>query len=112
MGKAETSTDPARFVERAMTFHRQGRLAEAEPLYRAALAKKPRQFEALHFLGVLKLQQGNAAEAAGLISASLELEPRATEALSSFGAALSILNRDDEALAAYDRLLHLKPADI
>src|SRR5438105_2606317 len=83
----------SQMIQRAMTFHRQGRLADAEPLYRAALAQKPQQFDALHFLGVLKLQQGNAADAIGLISAALELKPQATGALSSLGAALSMLNR-------------------
>jgi protein O-GlcNAc transferase len=102
----------SRMIQRAMSFHREGRLADAEPLYRAALAKKPRQFQALHFLGVLKLQQGNAAEAIGLISAALELEPKAAEAVSSLGAALSMLNRHEEALTVYDRLLRVKPADV
>ena len=48
-------------IQTAMTFHGQGRLAEAERAYSTVLAQDPDQFDALHLLGVLKLQQGNAA---------------------------------------------------
>ena len=50
-------------IQTAMMFHGQGRLAEAERAYSTVLAQDPDQFDALHLLGVLKLQQGNAAAA-------------------------------------------------
>ena len=51
--------------------HQAGRLAEAEALYREALAKDPDNVDAWHFLGVLALQRGDPAQAADLISNAL-----------------------------------------
>lgn len=99
-------------IQAAHDLHRQGRLAEAESAYRSVLAKEPEQFEALHGLGVLKLQQGNAAEAATLITRALARWPDAPAALSNLGTALMALNRHAEALAAYDRILAMAPTDL
>jgi len=60
-------------IEQAVRFHQEGRLGEAERLYREALRASPRNFEALHLLGALKLQQGEAAEAERLIGAALDV---------------------------------------
>ncbi len=38
-------------IQTAMDLHRQGRLNEAETLYRSLLAKSPSQFETLHLFG-------------------------------------------------------------
>jgi hypothetical protein len=48
-------------------------LEEAERLYRAALALNPNTFDALHMLGVIRLQQGDAEEAVRLLLAALPL---------------------------------------
>jgi protein O-GlcNAc transferase len=109
--QAKTVTPLAQTVQQALTLHRQGRLAEAERLYRAALAKQPRQFEALHFLGVLELQQGHAREALELLHAATKAKPDAAEVRPSLGAALAALGRHEEALAVYDGILHAKPDD-
>ncbi len=42
----------------AVQHHQDGRVAEAEALYRQILAAEPDNSEALHLLGVLSLQQG------------------------------------------------------
>ena len=102
----------AQTVQQALALRRQGRLAEAERLYRAALAAQPRQFEALHFLGVLKLQQGDAREALALLRAAAEAKPDAAELHPSLGAALAALGRHEEALAVYDGILRARPDDI
>ena len=48
----------AGLLQHAGQVHRQGRLSDAEQLYRAALAEQPKNFDALNLLGVLKMQQG------------------------------------------------------
>ena len=60
----------------------------------------PEQFDALHLLGVLKLQQGNAAAAEMLISRALKARPESVEALCNLSAALLALDRHADALAA------------
>ena len=89
-------------LQRAVALHRQGRLAEAERLYRATLAKQPRQFETLRFLGLARLQQGAAEEALALFRAAMEMRPGAPEVLPGLAAALATLSRLEEALSIYE----------
>jgi protein O-GlcNAc transferase len=110
--QAKTIPTLAQTVQQAVAFHQLGRLAEAERLYRAALAAQPRQFEALHFLGVLKLQQGDAHEALALLRAAAEAKPDAAEVQPSLAVALVALGRHEEALAVYDGILRARPHDV
>ena len=43
-------------VRQAIGFHQAGLLAQAEQLYRRAIALQPRHFDSLHLLGVLVLR--------------------------------------------------------
>jgi protein O-GlcNAc transferase len=110
--RANPTPAPNTTLQQALALHRQGRLAEAERLYRAALAKRPRQFELLHWFGLLRLQQDDAAEALTLLRAAAEVKPRATEVLPGLGAALAGLGRLEEALTAYERILGASPGDV
>ena len=47
-----------RTLQEAVGFHQQGKLGEAARLYQAVLEAQPDQFDALHFLGILRAQQG------------------------------------------------------
>ena len=40
----------------AITLHQQGRLMEAESIYREILRQQPEHFDALHLLGVIAIQ--------------------------------------------------------
>lgn len=99
-------------LQQAINFHRQGRLADAEAGYRTVLARSPKQFEALNYLGVLKMQQGDLPEAARLLSAAVAVRPAATDALSNLGAVLTALGRAKEALAVFDRVLAAAPGNL
>ena len=96
-------------TDQALRFHQEGRFAEAERLYRQALADQPAGFAPRHFLGILKLQQGQAEEALALIGGALEADPKNAEALINYGNALKLLGRHEEALACFDRALECKP---
>ena len=48
----------ARELEQALALHRQGKLDEAEGLYRRIVAAAPRDAEALDLYGVLEFQRG------------------------------------------------------
>jgi Tfp pilus assembly protein PilF len=76
MRPARTATKQAeKRLQRALALHQQGKLAEAEQLYRDILARSPQHFEALHHLGVLKCQQSSNEEGTRLISAALQINP-------------------------------------
>ncbi|MFO1425027.1 MAG: tetratricopeptide repeat protein [Candidatus Competibacteraceae bacterium] len=98
-------------LAQAIQSHRQGRLDEAESLYRRALRRDPRHVDALHFLGVLTSQRGRHAEAAELIRQALALNPRYADAWNNLGNVLAGMDRWDEAAAAYRKTVELAPAN-
>jgi predicted O-linked N-acetylglucosamine transferase (SPINDLY family) len=99
-------------IEQGKALHRTGRIAEAEAVYRSVLARDPRQFDALHLLGLIRYQQGRAGEAHELLSQAIKLRPRSPKALSVLTAVLLALGRLEEALAACDQLIALNPRDL
>jgi predicted TPR repeat methyltransferase len=78
-------------------------------LYQQVLAQQPRQFDALHLLGVIERQQGDARRAVELIEAALQIDPNQARAHCNLGAALQDLGQPEAALASYDSALRLDP---
>ena len=100
-------------IEQAIAFHRQGRLGEAEPIYRSVLSLNPDEYQPLYLLGTLKLQQGDSEEAVRLLTAAINRRSNAAEALATLAAALNSLGRHEEALAAFDKILKgANPAEL
>jgi tetratricopeptide (TPR) repeat protein len=84
-------------------------LDDAEALYRQALARQPKNFDALHLLGVLVHQRGKSSEALDLIGEALKANAKSAAALSNRAIVLAALGRSDEALTNYDQAIALKP---
>jgi predicted O-linked N-acetylglucosamine transferase (SPINDLY family) len=93
----------------AVALHQQGRLAEAERLYRQILDIDGRTFPALYLLGLLRLGQGDSEEAATLLARALAVNGNDPAAWLHYGLALQGLARFEEALPAHDRALALQP---
>ena len=99
-----------RLLAQATTAHRQGRLAEAEPLYRQVLAIDPGpHFDALHMLGVVHAQQSQHPQAIETLRLALQIAPDNATAHCNLGNALRGFRRPLEALANYDRALQIDP---
>lgn len=96
-------------LQRALQAHQQGRLDTADDLYRQVLALAPRQFDALHLLGVVARQRGDAREAVDLIRDALRVDPSQARAHANLGAALQDLGETEAALNSYDTALRLDP---
>ncbi len=94
---------------RALAFHQQGRLQEAEAGYREVLAAEPGHAGALHYLGTIALQTGDPERAASLLSRALERAPGDAEAHDHLGLALRELGRPEESAASLRRALELQP---
>lgn len=101
---------PDQTFQRALVFHKDGRLEAADRLYRAVLAADHRHFNALLYLSVLRLQQDDGQEAAALIRRALAENPESAEAHANLASVLQTSGRDDEAIACYGRALALNPA--
>jgi tetratricopeptide (TPR) repeat protein len=77
---------------------RQGRLAEAEEIYRRALGIKPEDFRIWTNLGLVLAEQNRKAEAAESFRAALRLKPDLFTARMNLGIALSDLGNFEEAM--------------
>lgn len=99
----------AALLQQALQAHQQGKLDAAASLYRQVLALAPRQFDALHLLGVIARQQGDAASAVALIRDALTVDPTQARAHCNLGAALQDLGDAGAALDSYERALQLDP---
>ncbi len=92
-----------------MALHQNGRLQEAEAIYRQILKFQPKHFDSLHLLGVIAYQTKNYRSAVDLIGQAIEIYPHAAAFYSNRGNALLELKRQKAAIADYDKAILLKP---
>jgi tetratricopeptide (TPR) repeat protein len=102
------TTLQARFNQ-GVALHQQGRLAEAERVYREVLRQQPNHFDALHLLGVIAIQTRQTEQGIELITTAIKQNAKVADAHSNLANALMEAKRPEEALASYDRAIALKP---
>jgi len=109
---AATAADAAAagLLAQAVPLHQAGRLAEAETLYRQALAARPRQPDALHLLGMIACQTGRFADAADLIGQAVGANGNIPDYHANLAFALQALGRPVEAERAARTALRLRAA--
>jgi tetratricopeptide (TPR) repeat protein len=100
-----TSVGPLGAFQQAVAFHRQGRVREAEPLYRAVLEMEPRHFDSLYSLGLIRLQQNGFEDAAKLFRRAVKVKKASAEAHYCCALALAGLGRLAEAIRRYENAL-------
>lgn len=93
----------------ALKLHQSGDLDRAESMYRQVVAGNPRHYEALHLLGVVRLQRGHTAEAITLIRQALAIEPKSPISWLNLGEALRSAGSMNEAADAFRRSIQLAP---
>ncbi len=98
-------------LEQGIEHHKAGRLQQAEAVYRSILAQTPDHADALHWLGVVTLQQGQAQAAADLIARAIKRRPDYAEALNNLGLALQAQERWAEAVESFTQASALAPKD-
>jgi tetratricopeptide (TPR) repeat protein len=96
-------------LDQAQALHAEGRLAEAEMLYRQVLHSKPDAVGAIQALGALSYQQGRLDEAAMMFKRGVTLRPDAADFHANLAETLRLLNRFDEAAAHVRQALALDP---
>lgn len=95
--------------QEAVVLHTQGRLAEADAIYRRLLADSPANFQVQYRLALLLFQQQRASEALSVVTAALAFHPHQPDALLLRGTLLASAARHQEALADFDHALARKP---
>ncbi len=96
-------------INQAITAHKEGRLEEAEQLYRAILKNQPTNLDVNNNLGVLLCALGRFDEAEASYRKAIELKPDYVQAHSNLSNALKELGRFDEAEASCRKAIELKP---
>jgi tetratricopeptide (TPR) repeat protein len=97
--------------QRALSFHKAGEPAKAEPLYVEVLAANPHIAQGWNLLGVARTQMGRAADGLAAFERALALKPDLVEALTGRARLLWSLGRFADAVIAYDQALELSPRD-
>jgi predicted O-linked N-acetylglucosamine transferase (SPINDLY family) len=103
------AASPKSQFQRGLALHQQGRLKEAERIYRVVLQQEPTHAGAWYLLGVVALQSGCFEAAAEWIGNSINLNDQVADAHSHRAFALRKLGRLDDALACLDKAIALEP---
>jgi predicted O-linked N-acetylglucosamine transferase (SPINDLY family) len=94
-------------VKKAFAAYQSGHLSEAESLCRQVIRTLPRDFDALHLLGVIALNTGRPTEAAEILAMAADAKPDHAEACANWSTALAALGRHEEALKGFERAIAL-----
>ena len=84
-------------LQQGVTAHKEGKLQDAERLYRAILQAQPKHPDANHNLGVLAVSVGKSLDAVPLFKLALEANPKVEQFWLSYVDALIKVERFDEA---------------
>jgi tetratricopeptide (TPR) repeat protein len=96
-------------LHQAQALHRDGRLADAEKLYRRVAKEAPPNAQLQYRLALLQFQQRRQDDALASVAAALAIDPGASEALVLKGVLLGAKGRHEEALASFERVLARTP---
>ena len=97
--------------ELALQHHRDGRLPEAEAIYRQILDAQPDHADALHMMGVIANHVGRGDLGADFIGKALRSMPDNADAHNNLGNAFFIQGEVDSAVASYSRAVQIQPGD-
>ena len=84
-------------IHYAITAHKEGKYDEAERLYLEILKSEPKNIDANHNLGVLKVSRNQSAEAISLFKTAIEVNPNIVQFWISYTGALINEKKFEEA---------------
>ena len=96
-------------IDEAVRAHIQGRIQQAEELYKSVLNAVPNHPQASQFLGVLVFQNGRKEEGIRWMEQGVRSNPGDPEAWSNLGNAYRVVGRGKEAIEAIQRALSIAP---
>lgn len=101
--------DPAQLFGLAFSNHRDGKLQEAEMLYRRILEIDPEHGDALQGLGLIAAQTGHAGDAVTLFQGAVQSDPKNPEYHNNLGMAYLNTDRTARAVKAFKEATLLAP---
>jgi protein O-GlcNAc transferase len=103
------TTELAGLLDVAVDYHRSGRLAEAERVYRDILARYPGFPEVYYNLGLALHGLGRLEDAEAALRAALDARPLYAEALTALGNLQQARDRPEAAVVLYRQALEIRP---
>lgn len=104
-------TDPQAALNHAIEAHSQGRLAEAEGLYRQLHEAFPDATDILHLLGLIELDSNREAEGLAKLAEAIRRSPQSHQYHANYGARLLDRGRTAEAEISLREAIRLQPND-
>ncbi len=98
-----------KIVETAYTLQLKGNLERAKKYYLEALKIHPKEFDALHMLGVIELELGNISIAKDLLNRALDIYPNHPGAINNAGLIALDAKDLDSAIQYFQRALDIDP---
>ena len=96
-------------LNQAVQAHQRGRISEAESLYRQIISQDPKNFDALHMLGIVCSNTGKIQEADKLFRVALSIDSGFPPCHVNYGFCLLKQKRLTEAVEHFDKALALFP---
>jgi len=109
MDDCEPMSSPDPMLLKAISTHRAGRIAEAKAMYERILRRRPRDPDALNFLGMLEYQRGEQGHGVELLQKSLKSAPDNPHAWMNLGNMLLGMGESEGGVKAYERVTELAP---
>ena len=103
------SLDFKNALEAGILAQKNGKLREAEEIYRSVLRENPDHSDALHLLGTIAFRAGKPSDAVALIRRAIAINPSNPNYFNNCGPPLRMLGRYEEAAASYRECLRLDP---
>ena len=101
-----------RSLEMAQRLMMQGRMAEAERIYRELLGAEPENLSVLEGLGVVLYQQNRGEDAAAVFARRGGVEPESVRFQANLGEALRTIGKFDQALAHLEQAVAIAPTNV
>ncbi|MHC4346793.1 MAG: tetratricopeptide repeat protein [Planctomycetota bacterium] len=101
--------DISRTTQLAVQHHQDGRLSQAEHLYRLVLQSRPDHPFVLHALALIAYQTSRHELALDLVAKAIEANPQVPQFHNTRGVVLEALGQQEQALEAYRQALSLEP---
>jgi Flp pilus assembly protein TadD len=95
--------------EQAIKFHREGKLEEAERLYRSILKIQPEHINTNNNLGIILQHHGKLEEAETTYKKAIEFKPDFPEAHNNLGSMLLQLRKLEKAEASFKKAIEFRP---
>ena len=96
-------------LKKAITAHKEGKFEEAEQLYQESLKIDPKNIDANHNLGVLKVSMNQSAAAIPLFKTATEINPNIVQFWVSYAGALINEKKFEEAELSYKKIINIAP---